>query len=605
MRNYSEPTARNLLRRPLVLGVSSTGIILLAFVTLGLSFVVGDGLRGNLITFVTAVTGYVLLRLLSRFSRAGWEEGLLYRIERFVRRGRASAEIKAVRSSLPIAIPDTLDSVDLIYLKENSFERVTALRVKERIVFCGEYGKAGLKLWEISSRAPANARVFLNPVPLAQFGITPSDHVYSLIQLPVITDPLWLFSIIAKLPAPVSVLLRVDGLDSRRSKSQIETARRSNSRDSSRVSSIDAEVSFEEASRVLQGISRGDEGVCEVSLCLVSPELLDLDPAYFHKEKTPELTLLSNLGVRARSHRAFVTRAVTAADLIPNVGDPAEDGAAILKTSRGLPVYFSPQDSRLEALHWLVVGASGSGKSFFTGLVLKRMVEAGTPMSVLFVDHHRSFQRLVRQAHGVYVEPQDLPDLESVLPVITATLNSPGVISGVELSDLSLSEKKTATHSLLSSIEAFLKKRRSTHPVYVVLDECWNFLRDEPILVQRAFREFRKLNGAAVAITQSLSDFLTDESGQSIFQNAPIRILLRQGEDPVRYQGVLSLNETELKKLRFLKQQRGLYSECLIKTPFLSRLARLYPTHEEHELLRTDNLRVAVSPNPSLQEGLC
>jgi hypothetical protein len=124
-----------------------------------------------------------------------------------------------------------------------------------------------------------------------------------------------------------------------------------------------------------------------------------------------------------------------------------------------------------------------------------------------------------------------------------------------------------------------------------VLDECWNFLRDEPLLVQRAFREFRKLNGAAVAITQSLSDFLTDESGRSILQNAPVRILLRQGEDPAPYAGALGLNQTELARVRFLKQLKGHYSEALIKTPFLSRIGRLCPTPEEHDLLRTDNIR--------------
>ncbi len=298
------------------------------------------------------------------------------------------------------------------------------------------------------------------------------------------------------------------------------------------------------------------------------------------------------MGLRVRFFRSFYLRAVSATDLIPNVFDPKEkDAVVLLKTIRNYPLYFNPQDKRLEALHWLVVGATGSGKSFFTGLVLKRLIEQGQLMSVLFIDHNRSFRRMVLNSRHPYFEPQSLEDLKFYTNSLFNTLNKVGGIAGIELSDFDSLEKKEAAKNLLTSIEDYLRKRESIHPVYIVLDECWNFLKDEPVLVQRAFREFRKLNGAAIAITQSLSDFLMDESGRSIFQNAPIRILLRQGEDLAPYKGVLGLNSVELKLLRQLKQKKGVYSECLIKTPFLSKLSKLYPTSEEHKLLRTDNIR--------------
>ena len=212
-------------------------------------------------------------------------------------------------------------------------------------------------------------------------------------------------------------------------------------------------------------------------------------------------------------------------------------------------------------------------------------------MSVLFVDHNRSFRRLVKTSEGHYFEPQSLKQVTEFTGPLFDSLDRQGSMIGIELSDLNNDEKKAAAYEVLSRIETFLRFRETTHTVYVVLDECWNFMRDEPVLVQRAFREFRKLNGAAIAITQSLSDFLTDQSGQSIFQNAPIRILLRQGEDVSRYRGILGMSEVELSKVRLLKQQKGHFSECLVKTPFLSRYGRLYPTKEEHALLRTDNIR--------------
>ncbi len=215
-------------------------------------------------------------------------------------------------------------------------------------------------------------------------------------------------------------------------------------------------------------------------------------------------------------------------------------------------------------------------------------------------------------ALGKYLEPESLDHLKSSFSTVVDDLNRTGTIAGVELSDLAITEKKAAIHHILSQLEVWLRARDTIHPVYLVLDECWNFMRDEPLLVQRAFREFRKLNGAAIAITQSLSDFLMDESGRAIFQNAPVRILLRQAEDLEPYRGTLGLNDVELKRLRALRQKKGEFSECLIKTPFLSRVGRLYPTAEEHELLRTDNIREelvreskAVLPIGQSQEARC
>ena len=485
------------------------------------------------------------------------------------------------------ASPDTLTDSDLIQHKEQIAEKLKELRPGERRLFTIERQSSGVFLKErrLQSNGMALSENLLN-------GRTAkSRHFYSLSQLPATTDPLWLSSIVSRIPGNFQVFVGVKGCEPLEIKKRIEHSRRRNSRDSSFLSNIDQEVTFEESSQVLKSLSRGEECVVEFSLLIISESKLDLDPDFFYEEKNKELSLASQLGRRKRFHRSFFIRVVSASDLIPTLLDPKEDGLSVLSTVRGGPLFFSPQDSRLEALHWIVVGASGSGKSFFTGLILRRMIQAGNPMSVLFVDHNRSFRRVVNACTGAYFEPKTLESVGQAAVQLFDTLNLPGSMTGIELSDLTLDEKKIAGKDLLSKVELFLRHRDTTHPVYVVLDECWNFMRDNPVLVQRAFREFRKLNGAAVAITQSISDFITDESGQSILQNAPVRILLRQGEDLDRYQGILGLNSKELEWTKLLKQRKGHFSECLIKTPFLSKVGRLYPTEAEHALLRTDNIR--------------
>ncbi len=592
MRQYTEPTARNLLRRPLILGVPFQGLILLSFGVLSLLLLSGGSRTGDSATLAVGLIGYAVLRLVARFARPGWEEAMLFPFEKLAwkKSPLLSLQIQFKPNKVEIKSPYTLDPLELVYEKEALAEVLKLLKPGESSTISFHVGLEGTSVQTIclSGHPPRN----WTSEQLGQASGFDKFWVYSLSQLPVVTDPLSAFGMFSQLKPPYAVWVRTQGVEFLATKRRIEASRRRNARDSARVSNIDSDVTFEESSRVLQGLSRGDETLLEFAIVILSPIAQEnLDAELFTLEKKRDLPVLSILGSRKRFHRSHLVRALTASDLLPTLMDPKEEGAQILKTVRGNPLYFSPQDPRLEALHMLVVGASGSGKSFFTGLVLKRMRDEQVPMSALFVDHNRSFRRLIRSMKGAYLEPDHLQGLGVATDQCLAQLEEAGTFAGIELSDLGLDEKKEATHLLLSRVEHFLRHRKTAHPIYLVLDECWNFLRDEPVLVQRAFREFRKLNGAVIAITQSLSDFVTNSTGQSIFQNAPTRILLRQGEDLTQFRGALGLNDIELSKLRLLRQVKGSFSECLIKTPFLSRIGRLYPTEAENALLRTDNLR--------------
>jgi len=590
MRNYTEPTSRNLLRRPLILGVPLFGMLGLTGLVLTISVVFGTKLYGNLVALTVAVVGYGALRVLTRFAKPGWEEAVVWFFERKIKPKNSNGKKSLAGFHIVAHPPDTLDEVALISEKEKLLDKLLGLKTGERLVITANIAPSGAILLPSIYSGTFNLAGQISFPKLTHADYLGTEHVYSLYQLPTTTDPLWLFSILSKIKDRYIAVVSIQGVNASQMKRRIEASRRNSARGNAAVSDIDADVTFEESSVVLKGLSRGDETVVEASLVLISFAELELDDRFFCKEKIPHLTACSALGLRRRFHRSHFVRAVTACDLIPNILDPMESGPSILRTPRGGPLYFSPDDSRLEALHWLVVGASGSGKSFFTGLVLMRMMADGPPMSVLFLDHNRSYRRFLKDCSG-YSEPQTLTELREVMPSTFHTLCDDTHLMGIELSDLPQEEKKTAIREILGGLEAALRSRKTSHPIYLVLDECWNFMRDEPLMVQRAFREFRKLNGAVVAVTQSLSDFLTDQSGQSIFQNAPIRVLLRQGEDVGRYQGILGLNSVELAKVRSLRQEKGVFSECLIKTPFLSRLGRLYPNNVEYETFRTDNLR--------------
>ncbi len=581
MRKYSEPTMKNLLRMPMVMAVPFSGLLALSFLVL-LAMILTSGSKiGNTVTLVLGLVGYAGLFVCSKFMIAGWEDELFYPLEKRLAKKMAElSKISRVGVEAAVLSPDTLDPSDLLFEKQKVAELLSAVKSKENL------------LLEINVKDDG---ALIHGVTVTN-GCLPEEllkkRVFSLVSLPVTTDPLYLSGLINRLEKPFQIFLRVTGMDFVQSKRRIEGSRKRNSRSDRGLSNIDSEVTFDEASRVLEAMSKGEETLCEFSLLIVSDvDQPNMDSQVFKREKNIELALRSILALRRKHFRGHSVRLITASDLIPNLIDPKESSAHLLQTVRGNPLYFSPQDSRLDSLHWLVVGATGTGKSFFTGAILKRLIEQGTHMSVLFIDHNRSFRRLVKSHDGVYLEPSELMDCEIGLNGVFTDISRSGGMAGIELSDLTNDDKKAAAKLILSRLEGFLRERNTLHPIYLVLDECWNFIRDEPVLVQRAFREFRKLNGAVIAITQSLSDFLSDPSGKSIIQNTPIRILLRQGEDVSQYRGTLGLNEVEMNRLRLLKQKKGVFSECLIKTSFLSRLGRLYPTSSEYELLRTDNIR--------------
>lgn len=593
MRRYSEPTMKNLLRMPLVMGVPFTGLLALAFVVLSLMILTSGSKSGNSITLVIGLFGYFALRVCTKFLTPGWEDEFLYPLEKRLRKRAAKITLTDSVGLPDLSPADTLEESDLISTKETLKDALLSIQENQNLLVEVNTSERG------STLAIGNGK----STEATQF-----DHCYTLAHLPVSTNPLSISQLLTRVKKPHRVFVRLTGIGFTESKRKVENSRKRNSRAGQGLLNIDSEVTFEESSKVLEAMSRGDETLFEFSMTVFSSEpLSELDVQYFKKERNKELALSAIRGERKKHFRVHLVRSVTASDLVPSFLDPQEQSTPILKSIRGNPLYFSPCDSRLEALHWLVVGASGTGKSFFVGAVLKRLVDQGTPMSVLFVDHNRSFRRATHQSGGKYLEPQSITDLHSELDEVFGQLDAIGSIAGIELSDLSLEDKKEAARMLLSQLESFLRRRGSLHPIYVVLDECWNFIRDEPVLVQRAFREFRKLNGAVIAITQSLSDFLSDHTGKSIVQNTPVRILLRQGEDVGAYRGVLGLNDVEISRLRYLKQQKPKFSECIIKTSFLSRLGRLYPTQEEHELFRTDNIReeMIARARPYNLEGEC
>lgn len=91
-------------------------------------------------------------------------------------------------------------------------------------------------------------------------------------------------------------------------------------------------------------------------------------------------------------------------DLIPIYGPwPGHDRPSILLKSRqGSLFKFNPFDTSLSSANQLISGASGSGKSFMTNLLLLQMLKENP--KVFFVDIGGSYKKLSENLNGQYVE---------------------------------------------------------------------------------------------------------------------------------------------------------------------------------------------------------
>ena len=125
-----------------------------------------------------------------------------------------------------------------------------------------------------------------------------------------------------------------------------------------------------------------------------------------------------------------------------------------------------------------------------------------------------------------------------------------------------------------------------------LFDECWEYLEKNSDYIEECFRTFRKHNASAIAITQDVADFLSNNSkvGQVIYNNTNHKLFFYQDTTSTP----LILEEDAL-RIRSLKSVHGSHSEFFYKDDSIRKTIRFYATPLEYELFTTkreDNLKL-------------
>jgi conjugal transfer ATP-binding protein TraC len=125
---------------------------------------------------------------------------------------------------------------------------------------------------------------------------------------------------------------------------------------------------------------------------------------------------------------------------------------------------------------------------------------------------------------------------------------------------------------------------------YFVIDEAWSLLQSPATarFLADVLRTYRKLNAAAVLVTQQVADF-NGPTGEAIRANAPNRIFLRQTSETVLAMEKLFELAPEVKDaIASLVTAKGRFSEMFIESSQGRGIARLVPSPELYTAFSTD-----------------
>lgn len=124
----------------------------------------------------------------------------------------------------------------------------------------------------------------------------------------------------------------------------------------------------------------------------------------------------------------------------------------------------------------------------------------------------------------------------------------------------------------------------------VIIDEARALLSGNiGAFIEKGYRRFRKYNGAAITITQSINDIYKDSIGKSIADNSAFMLLLGQSESAVNEAEAnkrLALDEAGYRFLKTVRSTKGVYSEIFVISKAGGVFADLWLTHSAYFSIR-------------------
>lgn len=188
----------------------------------------------------------------------------------------------------------------------------------------------------------------------------------------------------------------------------------------------------------------------------------------------------------------------------------------------------------------------------------------------------------------------------------------PGLLTVYELGEVA-KRKDVASVLLMALIHRITDYARAHLELqkYLIVDEAWTLLRSVTTasFLEDVLRTYRKLNAAALMVTQQVSDF-EGRTGEAIRANAPNRLFLQQTPETVlSMEKLLDLAPEEKELLSKIRTVKGKFSEMLVQSTETRGVARLVPDPLSYWISTTDpkdnlKLQALVRKHGNLRDAL-
>ncbi len=147
--------------------------------------------------------------------------------------------------------------------------------------------------------------------------------------------------------------------------------------------------------------------------------------------------------------------------------------------------------------------------------------------------------------------------------------------------------------TLISIIQHEMYLGSRDHAKLVMIDEAWSLIAKGSVakFVETGYRRFRKYNGSAITITQSVNDLYATPSGAAIAENSSIYFLLAQKSEAIeqlKNSNRLAFSDGTFDMLKSVHTLPGVYSEIFFYTEMGSGIGRLYVDRYQQLLYSTN-----------------
>lgn len=309
-----------------------------------------------------------------------------------------------------------------------------------------------------------------------------------------------------------------------------------------------------------------------------------------HKKQiqTAVPALKSHKAVRADS--AFHTDTLDETVIVPGrsvaagfpfaSGNSVEEGGVLVgqDTSAGTSVILDRYS--WDAGHMTVMGKTGSGKSYWTGLMLLRSAQTYDDLDIYILDPKRRDYGAITDALGGQTVTLDHTNLATV---------EPGRVTRYTVEDPS----RDNTELLVEALRHIYRDASETDSkALVVVDEAHRPItigdrihHDGLNTVSRLIRESRDRNIAVTLITQNADEFTRSREGKNILRNVDCNLFFKQEDVDTELEPFFNLTGTESGELHRLRTGSDLpFSTALLRGPVNTTL-RIEATDREHDIL--------------------